>query len=218
MNNKIESIEVFQDLFLKFPEERRMEVRQVLGRYAKQPWRHAEEREKALTEDEDAMTFERESKGNIPNSGLTLWAESYGYNVINIVPLEIHEISIDVYNDVLNDFVDRVVQPASEVSGFDIEISARKQSITDWTSQEAADALHRFSVTANKSTGSGHPLDRKRWFKFLFSARRARGKLDSYLLERWLIEAEEWPPDVTTKLISQYEFGMSLLDEYDSSY
>ena len=216
MKYKIESIEVFQDLFLKFPEDHRHEVRQALRQHVEAPWRHAEEREQDMPK--DIMAFERRSTDALPASGLSLWVESDGYKVVNIVPLEVNQISISIYNDVLNDFVDRVVQPASKVSGFRIEISARKQSIADWTSQEAADALHRFSVLANKSTGSGHPSDQKRWFEFLFSSRKCHGKLDSDLLGRWLIEAEEWPPDVAEKLIYQYEFGMNLLDEYGSSY
>ncbi len=216
MKNKIKSIEVFQDLFLKFSEERRQEVRQALRQHVEDPWRHAEEREQDISE--DVMAFERRSRDDLPASGLSLWAGQDGYKVVNIVPLKVGEISINIYNDVLNDFVDRVVRQASEVSRFDITISERKQSITDWTSQEAADALHRFSVAANKSTGSGHPADRKRWFDFLFSARRAQRKPDSDLLERWLTEVEEWPPDAAEKLIYQYEFGMDFLDAYDHSY
>ena len=213
MKDKIESIEVFQDLLLKFSKECRHEIRQALRQHVAAPWRHAEEREKDITE--DIMAFERGSRDGLPASGLFLWGESGEYKVVNIVPLEIDQISINIYNNVLNDFVNRVIQPTSKVSGFHIEISARKQSITDWTSKEAADALHRFSVLANKSTGSSHPLDQKRWFEFLFSVRKTHEKLDSYLLKRWLIEVEGWSPDVAIELIDQYEFGMNLLDECD---
>lgn len=191
-----------------------MEIRQELRKHAKSPWYHAEEREKDISE--DVMAFERKSKDDLPNSGLTLWTESYGYKVVNIVPLEVDHISISLYNDILNDFIDRVVQPASRSLEFRVEVSARRQSITDWISQEAADALHRFSVLANKSTGSGHPLDQKRWFEFLFSVHKDRKKLDFDLLGRWLFEVEEWPPDIVAKLIYQYQFGMRLLNEYDS--
>lgn len=216
MKDKITSIEVFQDLLLIFPEKHRYEVRQALRQHVKAPWRHAEERERNIPD--DIMAFERESDNYFPRSGLSLWTDYEGYKVINIVPLEIDHLSISNYNDILDDFIDKVVHPASKTSGFRIETSARRESITDWTSQEAADDLHHFSVLANKSTGSSHPLDQKRWFGFLFSAHKAHGKLDSALLERWLIEAEEWSPDIAARLISQYEFGMDLLDQYESSY
>ena len=216
MRDKIASIEVFQDLLLEFPEERRCEVRRALRQHVEAPWRHAEERERDIAD--DIMAFERESDDRFPKSGLSLWNDSEGYRVTNIVPLEIDRLSISSYNDILGDFKNKVIQPASKKSGFRTEVSARRKSITDWTSQEAADALHRFSAVANKSTGSSHPSDQKLWFRFLLSAHKTRGRFDSTLLERWLIEAEEWPPDSATKLIHEYEFGMDLLDEYGPSY
>ena len=210
MKDKIKSIEVFQDLSLMFREEHRVKIRQALQGHAKEPWHHAEKREKKIAE--DTMAFERKSGGGLPNSGLTLWTESYGYQVINIVSLEVDDIDISVYNDILNDFLNRIVKPASKDAVFRMKTSPRMQSITDWTSQRVADALHHFSVLANKSTGSGHPSDRKRWFQFLISARRARRRLDSYLLRRWLVEAEGWPSEVAVKLVEEYNYGMNLLD------
>lgn len=220
MKDKVTSIEVFQDLLLKFPEERRCEVRRALRQHVKAPWRHAEkkERDMARAMADDIMVFEYESDDHFPKSGLFLWNDSEGYKVTNIVPLEIDHLSMSGYNDILDDFKNKVIQPASKTSGFRTEVSARRQSITDWTSQEVADALHHFSVLANKSTGSGHPSDQKRWFGFLFSAHKVHGRLDSTLLKRWLIEAEEWPPDSAADLIHEYEFGMDLLDEYGPSY
>ena len=50
------------------------------------------------------------------------------------------------------------------------------------------------------------------------SAYKAKNKLDPELLGRWLVEVEEWPPDVASRLIIQYEFGLDLLNEYDCSH
>ena len=127
----------------------------------------------------------------LPRSLLVLWEEANGYKVPNIVPRDYGELGVTGYNDALNDFKKRIVTPASKDSGFSVEITAREQSIIDWTSNEAADALLRFSGGANRSPGSGHPSDRKRWFDFLISAYKARHKPDPELLERWLVEAEE---------------------------
>ena len=210
VKDKIESIEVFQDLFLKFPEERRQEIRQVLRQHVEDPWRHAEEREQVIFE--GFMLFERRSRDDLPASGLSLRTEHDGYKVVNIVPLEVNKISINIYNDVLNDFLNRIAKPASKNADFRIKIKPRMQSITDWTSQKAADVLHRFSVLANKSTGSGHPLDQKRWFQFLLSARRTRRRLSPHLLGRWLVEVEGWPSEIAGSLVMEYEYGMNLLD------
>lgn len=210
MKSKIKTIEVFQDLSLNFREEYRMEIRQILRSCAKTPWHHAEKIEKEITE--DTMVFERESGDDLPNPDLTLWAEPYGYKVVNIVSLEIDNMGMSVYNDVLNDFLNRIVKPASKNADFRIKIKPRMQSITDWTSQKSADALHRFSVLANKSTGSSHSSDQKRWFQFLLSARRTRRRLSPHLLRRWLVEVEGWQSEVAESLVMEYEYGMDLLD------
>lgn len=218
-NAKNASIEIFQDLVLTCSDEHRVELYEALGKHAKTPWRHAKEREKSLMKDPpyvpDVIVFEREYGDNIAASGLVFWAESYGYKVGNIVPLQGDDLGISGYNDVLNDFINQVVTPALKDLNFEMNITPKKQSITAWISQEAADALHRFSACANKSTGSSHPSDERRWFEFLFAAHKAEGVLDVYLLERWLIEVEEWTPEMANKLVREYEFGMALLKQYD---
>ena len=219
MSKVADSIEVFQDLFLTCSNERRPHLREALLQHTKAPWRQDEELEKKIRhEGHNFMAFEREYGDGLAASRLVLWEEAGGYKVTNIVPLENGELGVTGYNDVLNDFIDLIVRPTSEGSGFHVRITAREQSIQDWTSKEAADALHRFSGGANKFTGSGHPSDRKRWFEFLMSAYKVKNKLDPELLGRWLVEVEEWPPDVASRLIIQYEFGLDLLNEYDCSH
>lgn len=218
MEDKVNNIEVFQDLFLKFSEERRMEICGMLTRHAKAPWHHAKEREKKFLEydtEKYVMTFERNPSEGLPASSLILWPEEYGYQVSNIIPLKTNKLEIPVYNNILNDFLNRIIRPASEEMKFDFEISSRNQSITDWVSQEAAEALHRFSVTANKSTGSSHPSDQRFWFEFLFAIHKESRKFNTDILGRWLREIEEWPPEVVDDLIIEYEFGMDLLEAYD---
>ena len=213
MRSKIDSIEVFQDLFLTVHNGRHAELREALRQHAKAPWRYSEEHQSVLGE--DMMTFEREAGDHIHASALTLLERSDRFSVANIVPKEITELGINGYNDVLNDFVIRVVEPASNESIFSTCVGKREQCITDWTSREAALALSRFSGTANKSTGSSHPSDQQRWFEFLFAAHRANRELDTYTIGRWLVEIEQWPPEVARDLMLEYEFGTALLKEYD---
>ena len=216
MPEKIESIEVFQDLFLKCPYKRRDELRQALIAQAVSPWSRAEETEEKLSE--GYMAFERNSGGDIAASILTLRPESYGYKVSNILPLETAQLSISEYNDVLNDFRVQIAEPVeSNNSEFCVEVTQRERSVTSWTSQEAADALHIFSIGANKSTGSSHPSDEERWFRFLIAAYKANGELDTESLLAWLTQVEEWPSDVAEDLVGQYEFGIGLLKTYDLS-
>ena len=221
MKKENDSIEDFQDLFLRGSAEHCAELREALQRYVKTPWRHAKNREQKIAEDSgncNVILFEREPTNGIAASLLVLSRTSDGYGVTNILPFKKHRLNASEYNDVLNDFANRIAKPASKDSGFQVEDSKRKHAITDWTSQEAARALHRFSMSANKSTGSSHPSDQHRWFQFLFAVHKAQGKvLDTHQLERWLEEMEHWPSEVATKLVLEYEFALDLLNEYDRS-
>lgn len=210
--NEAVCIEVFQDLILTSCDGHHSALREALCRNTTPPWRHAEERELEFPEtSREFLAFQRVPADNLAASGLTLCERTDGYEVVNIVPLEDGELGISGYNDVLNDFIKCVVNPAQQELKFDVTLTPRKQSITDWTSDEAASALHAFSVCANKSTGAGHPADRKRWFDFLFAAYAANTKLDTELLGRWLVEAEEWPPDIAHDLADRYQYSMDLL-------
>lgn len=210
--NEAVCIEVFQDLTLTSSAGQRSALCEALSRNAMPPWRHAEEREREFSKtSREYLAFQRASADNLAASGLTLCEQADGYEVVNIVPLEDGELGISGYNDVLNDFIKRVVNPAAQELRFDVTLTPRKQSITDWTSDEVASALHTFSVCANKSTGTGHPADRKRWFAFLFAAYATNTKLDTEFLSRWLVEAEEWPPDIAHDLVDRYQYSMDLL-------
>ena len=182
MRSRIDSIEVFQDMFLTVHDGRRRELRQALREHSKAPWRYSEEYERMLGE--DMMTFEREAGDTIHASALTLWETSDGFTVANIVPKEISELGVAGYNDVLNDFVSRVVEPSSDESIFSVAVGKREQCVADWTSQDAAGALRLFSTTANRSTGSSHPSDQQRWFEFLFAVHRAKREVDIHTLGR----------------------------------
>ncbi|WFU71056.1 hypothetical protein [Bradyrhizobium sp. CB2312] len=68
---------------------------------------------------------------------------------------------------------------------------------------------------ANKSTGSSHPLDQQRWLRFLILAHCSAQKPDGERLRRWLMEVEG-DEDHALKLVIEYEFGLDLLNAYDS--
>ena len=214
-SDRTDSIEVFQDLFLVCAEKRRAELCEALRSGASSPWRHAGERERELARASSVaptfLAFDRRSEDGIAASGLTLREQPDGYTVANIVPLENGDLSVSRYNDVLNDFLDRVVNPALTDSDVEVKVTPRRQTITDWTSSSAASALHTFSACANKSTGTGHPADQERWFRFLFAAYDTDSRLDTDLLGRWLVEVEDWPPEMAEHLTDEYRYSMDLL-------
>ena len=211
------AIEVFQDLDLMCPDGARL--REALCASARSPWHHSTTAAREIVsnalEDVEIIVFERTEGYGVAASRLVLWPEADRYRVANIVPLRCRELGERGYNDVLNDFVGRVARPASEREGFVLRQTDRMQSMTDWTSREAADALRLFSVEANKSTGSAHPSDAQRWRRFLMADHRAKGSLTSSDLERWLIEVEGWPAEVAADLVVERDRADELLSDYD---
>jgi hypothetical protein len=86
-----------------------------------------------------------------------------------------------------------------------------KVGLEDWMSGATAEKLRQFSETPNKSTGASHPNDRERWNDFVLSAHREQSRLDPSTLQHWLMEAEDWPPEVAEQLAIEYAYGRELL-------
>ena len=218
---KVAEIEEFRDLVLRGPVESRPLLRQALIDKASLPWRYAVDREaniaKYMRHGMDALAFEREDGEGVDAVGLVLWSRADGFEVSNIVPLKIRELSERRYNNALEDFISRVARPAADVAGYAIETTDAQQNLDDWVTYDVAEALRRFSGCANKATGSSHPLDRRRWYTFLIAAYRNRGSLDADRLGRWLVEVEGWSERKAGDLVIEYEFGLALLSEYDNN-
>jgi hypothetical protein len=135
--------------------------------------------------------------------------------VSNIVPQEVRQLTFDQYNHILNEFDTRFAKPAADSIGVRVELSSPEQSIEDWLSPESAKLLTAFSHLANKSTGSTHPMDRERWYDFLIALHRSGENPNVGLLQRWLIEEEQWPDDIAFDLVCEYEFARGLLDRFE---
>ena len=224
-------IEVYQELEILFDASSRGDACAVLERQVPSTaWCRATDVEKRIDEDYDTgvagvIAFERKANGNSPAVRVVLCpvVDAKGgtgegglrYRLGNIVPVELGELGVHGYNDALEAFLQEVVEPAEETLGIEIDISSRQQTMTDWTSKEAADALRRFSAAANMSMGSDHPADEARWWAFVIADHRAQGTLRAGLLRQWLIEADRWPADIASELVSEWEKGRELLAAYD---
>jgi hypothetical protein len=219
MTSATKQLEVFQDLVLYGPAESRPALRKALLDRVAAPWHHDETKERQLSRDAsgaaDILAFQREESDGLAGATLTLWSQPDGYKVTNIVPLELGRLGYTRYNAILQDFEQQLAGPAAQQVGFRVKMTAARESIEDWLSPKAAQALWRFSRAANKSTGSSHPLDRERWFLFLIEAHAANGPLDTDTLARWLVEVEGWDDESANELAIEYEFGLDLLSKYD---
>jgi len=212
------TIEQFRDLHLVGDAANLDKLRKALIAHATSPWCHAVEREReaaSIAGDGDVILFEHDGADGLSAAGLTLWSRPGSYEVTNIIPLEADRLTHTEYNALLQDFLTRIAGPAAAECGFRVTTTAAQQSLDDWLPKHLADDLRRFSLAANKSTGSAHPYDRQRWFTFLIDMHKANTKLGTDRLMRWLIEVEGWPEDKAIELVVEYEFAFALLEQYD---
>ena len=214
-----QAIEVFQDLTFYVPEASREAFREALIAQADGGWSHNTDSEKKITQvfgsDEDVIVFTRTADENVDAVSLFLFSCDEGYRVTNIVPLEQHELGQRRYNIALVNFIQQVGEPVVSKFGFSTDLTSSEQSLDDWMSETTASALRSFSALANKGTGSSHPLDRKRWFKFLISLHNDHGNFDTDRLARWLIEVEGWGEDAARDLVGECDFALQILNAYD---
>lgn len=219
-STKKDSVQVFQDLYLRHPMGSKT-IRSTLLQAAAGRWIHSAHKEEKIRHTAggqliDVIAFERPTTEGFP--GVTLWMledGKDGYKVSNVVPIQLGQLGVAGYNAALVDFASTVVSPVIKSSGIELVLTSADQSIEDWTDPATASALSRFSSLANKSTGRSHPLDEERWLDFIISAHHGGRPLDPEQLSRWLIEVERWSDDIAHDLASDYSMGMALLARYD---
>ena len=166
---------------------------------------------------DSGFAFCREAKDGDPKTGLFLASEGGKLNVTNIVPLTTGELSLVQYNGILDEFAEILCAHLPSHGEVKMRITSDQAAIIEYVSRDAADLLKHFSNLANMSTGSGHPLDRERWVRFLIQVHTEGSTLQSHFLSRWLVEELRWPPDRADDLVKDYEFARDLLRAYDRS-
>jgi len=155
---------------------------------------------------------------SFPMSGLTILKGEVEDEVVNIVPLTQSQLSFDEYNGILNLFHNDFLKFYNE-SEITVSFSEKDEiTLKDILKDETVSSLQLFSTCANKSTGSIHPLDRKRWFDFICLAYKNNDyrELSESYLEVFLVEEFGWSQKWASKLASEYYFGINLLKHWES--
>lgn len=140
----------------------------------------------------------------------------------NIIPAMKSELSIDEYNDILLKFYDDVIRPYKE-NGTELNISNPTDdefNPTSVISETALKKLKSFCNAANKSTGSSHPCDRKRWFDFICQT-VDDGKLFDYsILASFLQDENYWgkKPEGFIGVIGHHAWDEEKAHELASEY
>lgn len=215
-------IEVFRDLCIRSDDIPLSEIRASLLAVETKAWVHNADQEANLKDhavgmrQDDILVFEYVGEA-LPKATLTLWQRGESYRVTNIVPAEVSELGVKLYNDLLFRFVTDVIDKTEVRDQLSLELTDGVRGLNTWTSDEAAEALRRFSVLANKSTTNSHPNDRERWEIFVIKAHRDGDSLPADILMQWLIEVEGWDETSANKLAIEFEQGISLLGAYDAN-
>lgn len=200
----------FQDLFLQLNGSDINSLVDSLTQHCNSLWKRREDKEDGAG-GYRPYCFESVGNENLAAAALFLYERESGvWYVSNIVPTVERELSHDQYNSLLRDFASNVVKPAIEDLSVTANLTADEISISSVAGQAVEDALRRFSTLANKSTGTSHPNDRKRWFEFVTMAYKSSDELYADLVIRTLIEFG-WPEDMAYELGIKYEYAIDLL-------
>ncbi len=137
--------------------------------------------------------------------------------VPNVVPCDSAlRLSHEEYNAIVGEFFRVVAMPTAEKAHVSVALSKALFQVEDFVSPDTAKRLRSFSRLANRSTGSSHPNDQRRWFDFITAAHLEAASLDSHMLGRWLHEEEGWSDERATQLAIEYETGRALLAHHDN--
>jgi len=204
---------VTRDLYLDVPESALKKIGSLMELEAKKTiWVRNKAAERNGIYNSDALVFERPRDKSLPGCTLVVCGNGDGSRlyVPNIVPSGLDELDIKTYNRLLGEFHRLIVEPVADDQGFQSELTTKHVEDYDLFGETGARLLRTFSECANKSTGSGHPLDRKRWIQFLTEAHRYNGKAHSADLE-FILKQHGWPERHINNLSREYEISMDIL-------
>ena len=136
---------------------------------------------------------------------------AYVSNVLPGVETGLSSLTPAQYHEILESFRDEVLLPVTRGKHVQVYLGDYTVDIEHWLSENTAKLLRGFSRLANKSSGSSHPLDRKRWLDFIIAAHKDHASLHGGELSKWLVESEGWTDDVALDLAVEYDFGRGLL-------
>jgi hypothetical protein len=162
----------------------------------------------------DYAVFER-AGDHVPSAGLFLIKNAGRLELANIVPRSTHSLDVDEYNFIAEEFA-TAARPIAQHLNLGFSEEGPYSDITRWLSTRAASALKSFSKLANKSTGTGHPLDFKRWAQFVVYSHKDGQTIPTDLLQQYLVHEELWEEDKAYDLALKYEYGLNILKQNDA--
>lgn len=212
-------MEVFQELTVKGAPGRLLKFKTLLVAPEKSGWQRDTAAEADLRNispsDDPGLCLLTVARAERPAA--RLWLVERRDNEIyvpNVVPDGTSPLGRTTYNEIVREFFRLIARPAAKTAGVTARLGKDAVQLEDMLPGYAAESLRQFCGLANKSTGSSHPRDRKRWFKFIIVSHAQRSKLQPDELARWLSLEGGWTPERANELAMEYEFGRELLSQY----
>lgn len=139
------------------------------------------------------------------------------WRVTNIVPaVQNAALSEDTYYSLMISFREATLPFANE-AGVKISVPQLEVGPEYWLTEKQVKLLDDFSQNANKSTGSAHPQDRKRWHDFVIAVHRDGSDVSGADIERILVEYHHWSERMAQELAIEFDQQLSLLRDFAKS-
>lgn len=143
-----------------------------------------------------------------PVAKLWLIKDNDIYRVTNIVPQEKYSLEVEEYNALLKSFASEVL--SSNNLHFQIEPEVPLVGVDYYMGTKAMRALSLFSSTANRATGTGHPLDQEKWFQFVAIGVRDNKLAPVDVIREYLLQ-DGWSEEKTDRLCFEYEYCIDVM-------
>lgn len=205
-------MKVFKELYLQAPDATALQgFLHALQNHTSSEWQRSQEDELWLQQHGDhSLVFLHKGRllflGKAPDSAAV---SQYTWYVSNVRPVESGRITIDEYNHTV-DLFQTFVQPVAEQYQVTFTTTADTRTLQT-ENPEAAELLHRFSHSANKSTVKSHPMDARRWYEFIQAFFTGSPDLDPALVHEALQE-QGWYEEGLRELMDAFHEDMELLN------
>lgn len=205
-------MKTFKDVYIRVDDTGIVDYIKDVTSSLENPWMRAyknEENSKYLGE--IAFCFQRKGDSNLPAAGLSIFQKDGNtWFIPNVVPIESGQLSYEEYNEIITEFYSIYLIPVSKRHEIVVDITTDELKDEDIIGEIPAKLLKIFSSSANKSTGSSHPLDRNRWFEFIVEASKSKKEINTGDLKR-LLQQQGWSEEIALDLIIEFEFGRDLI-------
>lgn len=137
----------------------------------------------------------------------------FALSIVNIVPTQdsgYSSLEKEVYNKILQYFVDRVLTP---VNAGKYNVYTNKESYS--LEEQIPLSRNAFFQWVDAFPLSHHPHDQERWLNFVIALHKNKEDLSISDFEEWLQTEKDWSYDEIDYFSSKLEYGLELLEKYD---